>query len=738
MSSDDSPAVGPEPQEAEAHAAPPASRPPSTVAPAFGPPGDSSVTSPYAPAFDFWEEPEEQPAPPASPPDAARHITLVHAPSIRTRRDDFTISEERPRRSGWVLGILFGVLLGIWAFVPVRFTLLSQLYFGLIEDTAPWLRSLDTQHTRREAPRLDAIAGSAPNDYLLQVGRATALATAGGLRSASTLLPQGRQAAAEDTESTLLRLTVLGRDFPQAPGAYAHLIRYMMVERVRIERAELAPPTTGDTPPPHTLPARLKDVRLMEWALASGERLDPDNAFWPMMRAVTYFSVLRDDEALEQLRRAGQKARWDAYLYEEVLGEWRLYTLAYGDHGAAQKIGPLSLLAFPHLGEMRKAGAMARWLADAEERAKHPQEALRIRRAIARAGFLLRERAAWSYEALYGTDLLLLATTDGTYAPDTGDHATLWRQRAQRYLKLLRRWKHPAEASWIEEQIEASCQLRNRIDRVRFDSSFPGIPPGIPLLALFRSWVTGVSLLQQMAGIGTLGALAWLLPRVAQRPSLQRRLWLYLGLLSLLAICGSALLLWTGAPSPRVAGLFLSAAMCFLVVLIAEIQTRWMRVRRERTGDVWDEAETGWQLAHSLWTLALLLPLGLLALFVLRDWLPSLHPVAVLLSSLLTNAAIITPLETLQLAFLALALPLSVVLLIVLHALWRRWPLLPTLLVALRGLCLPALLSLTLCYLMLLNQTLRLDSEASHAINEAAQNDLQWVLTHDEESAELP
>ena len=250
--------------------------------------------------------------------------------------------------------------------------------------------------------------------------------------------------------------------------------------------------------------------------------------------------------------------------------------------------------------------------------------------------------------------------------------------------------------------------------------------------------MTGVCLLQQMVGIGVLGALAWLMSCVARRPAVQRRIWRYLGLLSFVTACGSAMLLWTGVPTPRVAGLFLCATMGLTVVLVTEIQTRWLRAHRQRAGDVWDETETGWQLSHSLWTLSLLLPLGLLALYAARDWLPGLHPVAVLLSSLVTNVVAMTPLEALQMAFLGLALPLCLILFITLWALWRRWPLWPTLLAGWRGICLPALFCLALCYLMLLNLTLRMDSEASHAINEAAENDLQWVLTHDEGNPELP
>ena len=81
-------------------------------------------------------------------------------------------------------------------------------------------------------------------------------------------------------------------------------------------------------------------MRLIEWALNSGESRDTDNAFWPAMLSATYFAAHRDEEAISALTRAAHKPRWDAYLYEEVLGQWRLYSATYGDHGATQKIGP--------------------------------------------------------------------------------------------------------------------------------------------------------------------------------------------------------------------------------------------------------------------------------------------------------------------------------------------------------------------------------------------------------------
>src|SRR5579862_8936590 len=44
----------------------------------------------------------------------------------------------RPPVSGWLVGIVAGVLIGLWALPPVRYTLSSQLQFALATDGAPW------------------------------------------------------------------------------------------------------------------------------------------------------------------------------------------------------------------------------------------------------------------------------------------------------------------------------------------------------------------------------------------------------------------------------------------------------------------------------------------------------------------------------------------------------------------------------------------------------------------------
>jgi hypothetical protein len=270
------------------------------------------------------------------------------------------------RWSGWLIGAVFGVLASLWAFPAVRYTLTAQLEFALAEDSMPWISSLDAQRTARERPRLDQVASRYSDDYLLQVGRATALATPGESRR-SPAPSSGSPDDIDHNDHTLVRLGAITRSFATTPGAYAHLARYLMADRVRVQRAELsASKSTGEkeTPAIQTVTPDRRDLKIMIWALNSGERLDPDNAFWPAMLATTYFAARQDDDALKALNRASRRPRWESYIYEEVLGQWRLYSAAYGDHGAIQQIGPLSLVVFPHLYEIRRMAEMARWHAE--------------------------------------------------------------------------------------------------------------------------------------------------------------------------------------------------------------------------------------------------------------------------------------------------------------------------------------------------------------------------------------
>ena len=631
-----------------------------------------------------------------------------------------------PSGVGWIFGGIVGILIALWMFPAARNTLASQFQFALIADNLPWLRALDARRQDREVTRLDAIAARLPDDYLLQIGRATILADV-SLRRAQNPNTATKSLPSQEDDRTLLRLGILARKFPLSGGAYAHLTRYMMGERVKIRRKE-----TDNRSQLRTEHCAPTDFHLMEWAIRNGEVCDPDNAFWSAMLAVACFASGKDAEALTALEKASRKHKWDAYLYEEVLGQWRLYSAAYGDNGAAQKIAPLSLLAFPHLQELRQMAYLVCWRSDMEALHGNIEKALKLRRQLAWLGILLRDNAQWAYEALYGTDMLFIATTDRLPTSKTNliQEIGQWQEQSKGYRKLLQQARRQSDSSYFYNEAQTSCQLRQRVEQARTYSS--GLPLGIPLRPLFGSWMLGVCMIQQALALLTLALCGW-----------RWRVWLILTrhplhhfcqtlgfVVPILLIAGASLSLSYTEPNAQL-GLF---GVLGVLLLLAHVFQRLWRSKEERKvwdfSEHWVRAEIRWQQGTTVrMALLLTLPMGIL-LYISHDTLSDLHPVSVILSSPMEYSRSITPLFALYLTLLFYGVPLLLLLVSGLWGLWRRQSPVATLLMALQRLTLPLVSILLLAYLILMNQTLSLDSNATRAINEAAEHDLHWILTH--------
>ncbi len=202
--------------------------------------------------------------------------------------------------------------------------------------------------------------------------------------------------------------------------------------------------------------------------------------------------------------------------------------------------------------------------------------------------------------------------------------------------------------------------------------------------------------------------------------------------------CGLVL---SGYPSTRAAAMFI-AGLTLLWVLGADLVVQmWRRMRfrepvsvgtsgHSSRGHVLESAESCWNSATTVWLGAIVLVPGLIALTMLRPVVSSLHPVAVLLTSLIGAMRPMTPGLVLGTALLAGTLPVALTLAASVWGLLRNIRPLPAALLALHRASLPLVAGLAVSYILLLTYTLRVDAEVSRDINEAARNDLQWVLTH--------
>lgn len=647
----------------------------------------------------------------------------------------------RLQSAGWLVGIALGILLPILLFPAVRYTLFAQLEMALWGDNVPWLVSLDSNRSMQEAPRLDAVSSLYPDDYLLQVGRATAFIPLGGLRETSV------GESKEKDDHTLYRLAILPKRFPITPGAYAHIARYMMVERVRIQRPDPTVPisTSKQIPQPHPafVAPRSSDLQLTLWALERGERCDSQNALWPTLLACTYFSTGRDDKkALDALCRASKKTYWDAYIYEEILGQWRLYTAAYGNHGATQEIGPLSLVIFPHLRELRRMAELTRSHAELLEANNRFREARQLRRCLARLGILIRDNTHWAFEALYGTDIFFMACTDtlpreSRFAIRTRED---WKRQATQYLALLEEYKNETRSDliYIQQEVDNSCAMLMRMDNARNDSSYPGIPPGIPLVELFSHWMAGICLIQQLLTLILLTLAIWVFGSVCL--GLYGKIFsgnLPLLLVILLTSGLTVAFLSIGAPSHQTVILLLGLVV-FLLVLVAEALFIWRQQLKTKTTlefgmSAVENVKARWSNGTTFRFILVFTILGSASLINSLSEFSSLHPVAVLLRSVTGGTITPTFRSAVGLALFSCMLPLSVVLLCAVWGLYRNVSPVAAVYHGLRRLALPLCIVVLIGYALLLQRTLMYDTEASTAIQKAVQNDLQWVLTYGDE-----
>lgn len=625
------------------------------------------------------------------------------------------------RLNGWLVGVALGVALGVWLVPSVRQTVLAQVGFALTDQRIGWFYGRDPASRMRDVARLNATAADHPDDYLIQLGRATVLADL-------EHNPQSDSPSAEMSggDRSLLRLAVLAARLPASAGAYAHFARHMLIDRFRIERPLAA--RRGA----HPAPVRHTDVDLMVWALRAGARRDPDNAFWPAMLAVTYAAARHDNAAVAELTLAAHKTRWDSYVYEEVVGQWRLYSAAYGDRGAAQKVSPLTVIAFPHLGALRRFAEIARSDADRLAHAGDLTEAARIRLNIAWLGRLIRDSAPWSLEALYGTDLILIATTepDARSEIESVSSVTDWDRLASPFLASLQPTYYRNDGAWLRNQVDESLDLRRRVGVARYDASYPGIPPGIPLAPLFGDWMAGVCALRQLMLLIAAAVIVavWRggsVPLERSRPV--RTALLVAGLVIALAACAVGL---AGLPSSLLYAAIFCQAAILMVIAIGRIHARWPRPIL----GAWPRVpiEAFWSTRTSLVTAGIVTAACISGMLCARPLLASLHPVAVALTAISATERYRAQRDAVVQAALACAMPAALALTAAVIGLLRGYSPAASAIAGIRKMALPAVACLVVGYLALLNRTIVMDSTASRAIEAAAQSDLQWVLTHTE------
>ncbi len=182
---------------------------------------------------------------------------------------------------GLALGVLLALVLAPQTRWLVRLQALTALRLYHPLPSGPCY----TGSSAGDQRRVEAVAARHPNDYAVQYAAAV---------------------ADNSHDETLANLHALAARFPDRPTLYANLLRYEMLGKVRLERPEEnllrgLPPSHKYRMGHYDAPA---DLASFDADAAAGERLDPGNAYFPLMRAVGLFAGFRDAEGLAAFRRA--------------------------------------------------------------------------------------------------------------------------------------------------------------------------------------------------------------------------------------------------------------------------------------------------------------------------------------------------------------------------------------------------------------------------------------------------
>ena len=444
-------------------------------------------------------------------------------------------------------------------------------------------------------------------------------------------------------DERVVRLNALAGQFAARPALYAHILRYATDFDVKVRRTnEIRVNMYGQKPiervggdpdvaPPDTA------TRLAEFDryAVAGARLETDNAYFPMMRAIGLFAAHKDKEALDSLREAGRKSNWDDHINDEAEGDWKLLQQAFGENSATLRSALQSSVvnnSIPHFEALRDVGKMAVYSAVLAEKAGNAAEGYEIRRAISRCANLMRIHSRTLQGSRSGVDIVqdVIARPGGALISDDDVNLSVEQRNQTRYnayFDYLKKIGHPEEAAWAQQEIEAGKRVTTIKDR---SISASLSPYGHQVKHLNTLWMGDFTLLNNALEMLVLILAGVLLSRIKPpRP--------------------------TQLESKNIQGSSLAIAllMIFVVFTIVSYQTQWgpafgslrATVAEFMSGNGEFGSESALSLGidkltgvdtirTTLMTLALLLPVVLLIALAIKAQIRQENPVQVIISKM--------------------------------------------------------------------------------------------------------
>ncbi len=204
------------------------------------------------------------------------------------------------------------------------------------------------QGTGAERAKEVAYVAQHPDDVTIQFG--------GALRqSVSAASGQGF-----DSKERAEQLRTVAAKFPDHPEILAATLRAESQAEVLVHRPEASQfldnrpaPKTGTV----TVKQKVSDAaavkRFIDQCL-EGERVDPDNAYFPLLRAMAHTELHQDKDAFDALHVAASKTVWREYIPEEFVANRTVNRGIYGQAGLISEMAISAAILFPHYSSLRE------------------------------------------------------------------------------------------------------------------------------------------------------------------------------------------------------------------------------------------------------------------------------------------------------------------------------------------------------------------------------------------------
>jgi hypothetical protein len=204
-------------------------------------------------------------------------------------------------------------------------------------------------------------------------------------------------------------LRELTQEFPQSPVAYAALLRATVQAnatlKYRYEEDILQENPAHHTPiyldsmrqtlrPFDEVEAEIEDSVFRAEGFVHdaerGEKLDPNNAYFPWMKSIGLFALNRDDEAIVALHQAAQCSTFDDYTNQETLARFYLYQAVEEYPKATAVLSHILAMNYPHHASLRAHARLVTAIAIEREREGDKSGGMALRRDLARVSQTLQ------------------------------------------------------------------------------------------------------------------------------------------------------------------------------------------------------------------------------------------------------------------------------------------------------------------------------------------------------------